>query len=123
MMKTTFQAPVLCAMPLISSLCGAHEVRALKVTSLSTMLADDSIGEWGFAALIEADIYSLLLDTGNRPQTVLQNASELKLIGGVHLFRATDEQVDWTADKMSGFKVRYLIGAHCTGIEAVYRLR
>jgi hypothetical protein len=79
MMQTTFQALVLCAMLLMSSLCGAHEVRALKVTILSTVLADDGIGEWGFAALIEADNYSLLLDTGNRPQTVLQNASALKL--------------------------------------------
>jgi 7,8-dihydropterin-6-yl-methyl-4-(beta-D-ribofuranosyl)aminobenzene 5'-phosphate synthase len=45
------------------------------------------------------------------------------LIGGFHLFAATDEQLDWTADKLKGFGVSYLIGAHCTGIEAVYRLR
>ena len=45
------------------------------------------------------------------------------LVGGFHLFGATDEQLDWTADKLKGFGVSYLIGAHCTGIEAVYRLR
>lgn len=45
------------------------------------------------------------------------------LVGGFHLFAATDEQLDWTADKLKGFGVSYLIGAHCTGIEAVYRLR
>jgi 7,8-dihydropterin-6-yl-methyl-4-(beta-D-ribofuranosyl)aminobenzene 5'-phosphate synthase len=45
------------------------------------------------------------------------------LIGGFHLFAATDQQLDWTADKMKDFGVSYLIGAHCTGIEAVYRIR
>lgn len=45
------------------------------------------------------------------------------VIGGIHLFAAKDEQVDWTGDKMKSFGVRYLIGAHCTGIESLYRLR
>ena len=264
----------------------AKPVKQLKVTILSTMLADDGVGEWGFAALVEADGQQLLVDTGARPETVLQNARELKIdlsqvrevvlthfhddhvgglmtlrtelkkrnaaalsrvhvatgifysrpladggednpmiairpqyeatggvfvehgqaaellpgvfltgpiprkfpernwsgsgkvrtpggvvedtvpddqsvvvntaeglivitgcghagivniltaaddrfghrpvlaiIGGVHLFAATDEQVDWTADRMKSFGVRYLMGAHCTGIESLYRLR
>ena len=42
------------------------------------MLADSQgIGEWGFAALVEADGHRLLFDTGARPETVLQNAREL----------------------------------------------
>src|ERR1039457_343904 len=45
------------------------------------------------------------------------------VIGGMHLFPATDEQLDWTADKMKEFKVANLMGAHCTGIEAVYHIR
>jgi 7,8-dihydropterin-6-yl-methyl-4-(beta-D-ribofuranosyl)aminobenzene 5'-phosphate synthase len=45
------------------------------------------------------------------------------VIGGLHLFPATDEQLNWTADKLKDFKVANLIGAHCTGIEAVYRIR
>ncbi len=45
------------------------------------------------------------------------------VIGGLHLFQATDEQLDWTGDKMKEFHVANLLGAHCTGIEAVYRLR
>jgi 7,8-dihydropterin-6-yl-methyl-4-(beta-D-ribofuranosyl)aminobenzene 5'-phosphate synthase len=45
------------------------------------------------------------------------------VIGGLHLFPATDEQLNWTADKMKEFKVANLMGAHCTGIEAVYRIR
>src|SRR5271169_3337727 len=53
------------------------QVQTLKVTILSTMLADDGIGEWGFAALVEADGHRVLVDTGARPQTVLLNAREL----------------------------------------------
>jgi len=45
------------------------------------------------------------------------------IIGGLHLFPASDEQLDWTADEFKQFKVSNLLGAHCTGIEAVYRLR
>src|SRR5260370_2981610 len=55
------------------------QIRALKVTILSTMLADEGIGEWGFAALVEADGRRVLVDTGARPQTVLQNARELNV--------------------------------------------
>ncbi|TMO96105.1 MBL fold metallo-hydrolase, partial [Pseudoalteromonas sp. S3178] len=32
-----------------------HQVKALKITTLSTMLADRGIGEWGYAALVEVD--------------------------------------------------------------------
>jgi 7,8-dihydropterin-6-yl-methyl-4-(beta-D-ribofuranosyl)aminobenzene 5'-phosphate synthase len=45
------------------------------------------------------------------------------VIGGLHLFPASDQQLDWTADKLKEFNVQNLLGAHCTGIEAVYRLR
>jgi 7,8-dihydropterin-6-yl-methyl-4-(beta-D-ribofuranosyl)aminobenzene 5'-phosphate synthase len=55
------------------------EVRTLKITLLSTMLADDGIGEWGFAALVETDGRKILFDTGARPNTVLENARELKI--------------------------------------------
>ena len=58
----------------------AHaEVKTLKITILSTMLADDGIGEWGFSALVEADGRKILFDTGAHPNTVLENAKELKI--------------------------------------------
>src|SRR5687768_7922132 len=50
---------------------------SVKVTILSTMLADAGIGEWGFAALVEADGRRILFDTGARPNTVLENARSL----------------------------------------------
>jgi 7,8-dihydropterin-6-yl-methyl-4-(beta-D-ribofuranosyl)aminobenzene 5'-phosphate synthase len=45
------------------------------------------------------------------------------VIGGLHLFAASDEQLNWTGDEFKQFKVANLLGAHCTGIEAVYLLR
>lgn len=51
----------------------------VKITVLSTMLADQGIGEWGFAALVEVDGSRLLFDTGAREETVLRNAEELKV--------------------------------------------
>ncbi len=55
-------------------------VKSVEVVVLSTMLTDRSgVGEWGFSALVEADGRRILFDTGARPETVLQNARELKL--------------------------------------------
>jgi 7,8-dihydropterin-6-yl-methyl-4-(beta-D-ribofuranosyl)aminobenzene 5'-phosphate synthase len=57
-----------------------HRVHALDVKILSTMLADGAgVGEWGFSALVVADGHRILLDTGARPDTVLNNARELNV--------------------------------------------
>jgi len=63
-----------------------HQVASLKITILSTMLAEEGMGEWGFSALVEADGRRVLFDTGLRPETVLQNAREL----GIDLSNVTD---------------------------------
>jgi 7,8-dihydropterin-6-yl-methyl-4-(beta-D-ribofuranosyl)aminobenzene 5'-phosphate synthase len=274
------------AFALAQSTTAPAQVKQLKVTILSTMLADEGIGEWGFAALVETDGHRLLVDTGARPETVLNNVRDLKIdlsdvkevvlthnhgdhvgglltlrrefmkknpealsevhvgkgifwsrrgkdgtehntslklredfeatggkfvehdqpaelfpgiwitgpvprkypeknwsdvgkvqtpdglvedtipedqsvvintdrglvvvagcghagivntltfadarfpkssiyavLGGIHLYAATDQQVDWTADKLKGFGVRYVMGAHCTGINTLFRMR
>ncbi len=51
------------------------------------------------------------------------NAPVLAVIGGLHLFAATDEQLAWTAARLREAGLVHLLGAHCTGIEAVFRLR
>jgi 7,8-dihydropterin-6-yl-methyl-4-(beta-D-ribofuranosyl)aminobenzene 5'-phosphate synthase len=57
-----------------------HQVKALKITILSTMLAEaEELGEWGFAALVEVDGHRLLFDTGARPDTVLQNVRSMHI--------------------------------------------
>jgi len=45
------------------------------------------------------------------------------ITGGFHLARATDGSLDWTAEKLRALGVRIIHGGHCTGLEAVYRLR
>ena len=55
----------------------APRVSTLRVTVLSTQLADAGLGEWGFAALVEADGHRILFDTGAHPDTVLKNVQEL----------------------------------------------
>lgn len=57
-----------------------HQAQAVKVTTLSTMLTDyGTLGEWGFAALVEVDGRRILFDTGANPDTVLKNAEVLKI--------------------------------------------
>jgi len=57
-----------------------HVVKRLKITILSTMLAQQpGIGEWGFSALVEADSVKILFDAGGRERTVLENSKELKI--------------------------------------------
>jgi 7,8-dihydropterin-6-yl-methyl-4-(beta-D-ribofuranosyl)aminobenzene 5'-phosphate synthase len=67
------------AQPWSSTASAPAEVHSLKITILSTMLANEGLGEWGFSALVEADGKKILFDTGERPNTVLENANELQL--------------------------------------------
>lgn len=66
-----------------------------------------------------AGIVNILTHTAEQ----LLNQPVYAVLGGLHLFPASDEQLNWTGDKLKEFKVANLMGAHCTGIEAVYRLR
>jgi 7,8-dihydropterin-6-yl-methyl-4-(beta-D-ribofuranosyl)aminobenzene 5'-phosphate synthase len=45
------------------------------------------------------------------------------IIGGLHLFAAPDSALAWTAARLHSAQLGYLLGAHCTGIEAVFRIR
>jgi 7,8-dihydropterin-6-yl-methyl-4-(beta-D-ribofuranosyl)aminobenzene 5'-phosphate synthase len=57
-----------------------QQVKALKITVLSTMLADgNALGEWGYSALVEVDGRKFLFDTGLHPDVVLANARTLRI--------------------------------------------
>jgi 7,8-dihydropterin-6-yl-methyl-4-(beta-D-ribofuranosyl)aminobenzene 5'-phosphate synthase len=66
-----------------------------------------------------AGIVNILTDAGAE----FSGRPVFGVVGGLHLFPASDQTLDWTGDKMKEFGVANLLGAHCTGIEAVYRLR
>ena len=57
----------------------ARRVKKLQIRILSTMLAETGVGEWGFAAMVEADGHRILFDAGTRPDTVIDNAKTLKV--------------------------------------------
>ncbi|REJ73723.1 MAG: MBL fold metallo-hydrolase [Acidobacteria bacterium] len=84
--KLSLSSVLLAAFALATSPSGAaqsagaesrQQVSSLEITILSTMLADRGVGEWGFAALVEADGHRILFDTGMRPDTVTTNAKTL----------------------------------------------
>ena len=45
------------------------------------------------------------------------------LLGGLHMYSAKNDTLEWTAGKLKEFGVTQLLGAHCTGIEPVYYFR
>ena len=45
------------------------------------------------------------------------------LLGGLHLYAAKGDTLEWTAGKLKEFGVQQILGAHCTGIEPVYYFR
>jgi len=73
------KAAVLMAASALAASGAGHQAADVRITILSTMLSDQGLGEWGFAALVEVDGKRILFDTGNRPETVLRNAREMKI--------------------------------------------
>ncbi len=64
----------------VATVCSAaNQASSVDVRILSTMLADEGFGEWGFAALVVVDGHRILFDTGAHPDTVLRNARELHI--------------------------------------------
>ena len=77
-MMTRRRMLTLCAASVPLTAQAPRQVKSLKVTLLTTMLADGrGIGEWGFAAMVEVDGHRILFDTGGRPDTLVINAREL----------------------------------------------
>lgn len=76
----------------------AGQVKALKVTVLSTMLADRGLGEWGYSALVEVDGRKFLFDTGANPDVVLKNARTL----GIDLSDVEDVVISHNHDDHTG---------------------
>jgi 7,8-dihydropterin-6-yl-methyl-4-(beta-D-ribofuranosyl)aminobenzene 5'-phosphate synthase len=68
-----------CCLQTLVSAQAAHQVSNLKITILSTMLAQEGVGDWGFGALIECDSTKILFDSGGRPHVVRDNAKELDI--------------------------------------------
>jgi 7,8-dihydropterin-6-yl-methyl-4-(beta-D-ribofuranosyl)aminobenzene 5'-phosphate synthase len=64
-----------------------------------------------------------IVNTMEFARKIVRAAPFVAAIGGFHLFAASDATLEWTASKLREFGLQQFLGAHCTGIEAVYRLR
>lgn len=64
-----------------------------------------------------------IVNTLEFAQKAVQSAPVHAAIGGFHLFAASDDTLAWTASKLKEARVQYFLGAHCTGIESVFRIR
>jgi 7,8-dihydropterin-6-yl-methyl-4-(beta-D-ribofuranosyl)aminobenzene 5'-phosphate synthase len=64
-----------------------------------------------------------IINTLDFARAKIRGARVYAAIGGFHLFPADDATLDWTARELGRMDLASLVGAHCTGIEAVYRLR
>ena len=67
--------------------------------------------------------HSGIINTITHTQNNLAGQPLLAAIGGFHLLENTDDQIKWTAEKLKESRIRYFMGAHCTGIEPVYQIR
>lgn len=56
-------------------------------------------------------------------QRTIDDAPIHALMGGLHLFNASDEMLQWTAERLRSIEVQHLMAGHCTGIEPLMRLR
>ena len=64
-----------------------------------------------------------LVNTLEYARTAVRKAQVYAVLGGWHLFQLNDERLEWTSGKMREYGVQHFLGAHCTGVEAVYRIR
>ena len=78
--------------------------------------------EQGLVVLVGCS-HAGVINTLEYARSIVRAAPIHALIGGIHVFSASDETLRWTASKFVEFGLQNFIGAHCTGIEPVYRFR
>jgi 7,8-dihydropterin-6-yl-methyl-4-(beta-D-ribofuranosyl)aminobenzene 5'-phosphate synthase len=64
-----------------------------------------------------------IINTIDYARSFIRPSPIFALLGGFHLFNANDQTLQWTGTKLKEAGLVNLLGGHCTGIEAVYRLR
>ena len=65
-----------------------------------------------------------IVNTLEHASNIFNNTSNVyAAVGGFHLFNKTEKDISWTAKHMRKHGIQYFLGAHCTGIDAVYQIR
>ena len=93
--------------------------------------AEDNVPDSQGLTVLTASGHIVLLGCGHSGtinaldhiQATIKDAPIHALMGGLHLYAASDETLGWTADRLREIGVQYLMAGHCTGIEPLFRLR
>jgi 7,8-dihydropterin-6-yl-methyl-4-(beta-D-ribofuranosyl)aminobenzene 5'-phosphate synthase len=64
-----------------------------------------------------------VINTAEYARKVVREAPLYAAVGGFHLFPADDARLGWTIEHLRGLGLQQLLGAHCTGLDPVYRIR
>jgi 7,8-dihydropterin-6-yl-methyl-4-(beta-D-ribofuranosyl)aminobenzene 5'-phosphate synthase len=64
-----------------------------------------------------------IINIAEYARTIVGNHALLAVVGGVHLFAATEQTILWTGARLKGLGIKNILAGHCTGIEATYLLR
>lgn len=64
-----------------------------------------------------------LINTLEHVHAQVSRQSPQAAIGGFHLYAASDETLQWTAERLASMELGYFLGSHCTGFESVFRIR
>lgn len=64
-----------------------------------------------------------IVNIADHAQQRIRNAPIHAILGGLHLLEADDARLDFTAAELRRRGLAQLMGAHCTGIEALFHLR
>lgn len=64
-----------------------------------------------------------LINTLNYAQQLIGKRRICAVIGGLHLFRASEDRIKATTDNLRGFGVELIAPCHCTGFEATAALQ
>ena len=91
----------------------------------------DDVPESQGLTIVTRDGHIVLLGCGHsgvvnaleHVQATIDDAPIHALMGGLHLFNASDEMLGWTADRLREIGVEHLMAGHCTGVEPLFRLR
>ena len=59
----------------------------------------------------------------NHVTRTIQSGPLLALMGGLHLYNASEDTLQWTGKKLSEVGVKHLMGGHCTGIMPMFNLQ
>jgi 7,8-dihydropterin-6-yl-methyl-4-(beta-D-ribofuranosyl)aminobenzene 5'-phosphate synthase len=85
----------------------------------SALLIDTADG----TAILTGCGHAGIVNIAEYARQVLGPQPLVAVVGGLHLFAASDATLAWTGAKLKDYGLHNLVAGHCSGIEATYRLR